>query len=344
MTSPPFISVIIPTLNRAKLLKLTLESISLQIWDKLDLVEIIVVDNGSTDDTKNICLAAGKTLTNFFYHHDAEPGLLSGRHKGIMVSSGEILCFLDDDVIINENYFENLFKLFKSHDDCHLATGPNHPTYEIEPPEWVNFLWQEAYEGKFCTWLSLLNFGNELKPIHPNFVWGLNFCIRKKTVLELEGFNPDCIPDHLQQFQGDGETGLTSKAFEKKYLAIYSPGLAVHHYITKHRLDLKYFSKRAFYQGVCNSYTMLRSGKKKRFKKNSFKNKVTSYYRTLRNLFVNKKQSPKNTFEEILVRLVKEEEKGFIFHQKHFLKNANVRNWVLRKNYWDYKLPNKGLS
>lgn len=344
MIEAPFISVIIPTLNRAKLLKHTLESISWQTWDRLDLVEIIVVDNGSTDDTKNICMEAGKALKNFSYHYDDEPGLLSGRHRGIMVSSGEILCFLDDDVVINENYFQNLFELFKSQTNCHLATGPNYPTYEVEPPDWVNFLWQETHEGKFCTWLSLLDFGNEAKPIHPNFVWGLNFCIRKKTVLEFDGFNPDCIPKHLQKFQGDGETGLTNKAFEKKYLALYTPGLALHHYISKHRLDLEYFKKRAFYQGVCNSYATLRNGKQNPSKKNTSKDKARSFYRAFKNVLANKKQNPTNMFDEIVIRLIKEEEKGFKFHQKHFFKDANVRNWVVKKNYWDYKLPTEGLS
>jgi GT2 family glycosyltransferase len=50
----------------------------------------------------------------------------------------------------------------------------------------------------------------------------------KDTLFALSGFHPDCVPANLQQFQGDGETGLSIKAREKGYRAIYQPKALLH--------------------------------------------------------------------------------------------------------------------
>ncbi len=251
------ISIIIPTLNRSIYLGELLDSLKKQ-KENSALTEIIVVDNGSTDQTKNVCIKAQKDLSHLQYYYNSEPGLLTGRHYGAELANGEILVFLDDDVILNDQYINGICETFKD-SDVQLATGPSLPKYEIEPPNWLEYFWDKASDGKYCVWLSLLDLGKEIKAIDPNFVWGLNFCIRKKTLLALGGFHPDCIPASLQRFQGDGETGLTIKAIEKNYLALYNPKLQLFHQVTKDRLTLTYFKKRAFYQGVCNSFSNIRS-------------------------------------------------------------------------------------
>ena len=64
------ISVVIPTYNRASSLRSTLESISKQSCNE-DELEIIVIDNGSTDGTKDICTKYASVLKNFIYHLSA---------------------------------------------------------------------------------------------------------------------------------------------------------------------------------------------------------------------------------------------------------------------------------
>lgn len=60
-------------------------------------------------------------------------------------------------------------------------------------------------------WLSLLDIGQDVPNIDPNYIWGLNFSIRKQTMYDCGGFHPDLVPAYLQCWQGDGETGLTKK-------------------------------------------------------------------------------------------------------------------------------------
>ncbi len=86
-------SIIIPTRNRAKELLATLQSICKQTT--LANAEIIIIDNGSTDDTAQI-VEDFRTQLPMVYDYNDIPGLLTGRHRGAEISKGEILCFLDD--------------------------------------------------------------------------------------------------------------------------------------------------------------------------------------------------------------------------------------------------------
>ncbi|RYY10148.1 MAG: glycosyltransferase family 2 protein, partial [Chitinophagaceae bacterium] len=152
--------------------------------------EVIVVDNGSTDSTKKVCESFNESVKNFIYFYDDEPGLLTGRHKGIELSTGKILCFLDDDVELNDKYIQGVLDVFSTDAEVHFATGPCLPEYEVTPPYWLDYFWVHINQGKYCFWLSLLDLGDQKLIIDPNLVFGLNFCVRKETVLKLGGFHP----------------------------------------------------------------------------------------------------------------------------------------------------------
>jgi len=86
-----FVSIIIPTFNRSDLLKRALESVSKQIF--LDY-EVIVIDDGSTDDTAKM-LQAEFPLVRYVYQENE--GVSSARNKGLNIANGEWLAFLDSD-------------------------------------------------------------------------------------------------------------------------------------------------------------------------------------------------------------------------------------------------------
>jgi len=333
------VSVIIPTLNRSDQLSKTLQSLVAQ--NSLADAEIIVVDNGSTDGTKSIVEQYSKQISCLNYAYNAMPGLLTGRHLGIALAKGDILSFLDDDVELNPAYIQNIVTLFSKNADVHFATGPNLPKYETIPPQWLESFWEKTSEGTFCSWLSLLDFGSTEKFIDQGFVWGLNFCCRKATAIELGGFHPDCIDTKLQKFQGDGETGLTNKAREKGYAALYSPGLKLYHIVPAGRLTASYFERRAFYQGVCNSFTELRKNKGTLSTNNGIIQKLKpclkNYYRKLKlKLQVSSHQTQ---LQLLLLKLERQQKEGYLFHQRKFKKEEKVRNWVLKDNFWDFNLP-----
>lgn len=337
------LSLIIPTFNRYSVLEKLLISISKQ--ETSLKFEVIVVDNGSTDKTKDVVHSFLYQIKNLEYVYDQEPGLLTGRHKGLVLAKGEILSFLDDDVELNVNYIESVVKLFDNNPGINFATGPCLPKYEIDPPSWLSYFWDSVHEGRYCAWLSLLNFGDEVKVVNPNYVFGLNFCCRKEVVFHLGGFHPDCIPENLQQFQGDGETGLTKKAIIAGMMAIYDPKLSVHHHVSKKRMTHEYFKKWAFYKGVCDSYSQLRSehfqeSYVKPSKLKLLRNKLHPVYRWIKKIYPSRKNTViPESIKNLQHELQKSTKEGYQFHQMCYYSNEKVRSWVLKENYWNYKLP-----
>src|ERR1035441_5185580 len=195
------VSIIIPTLNHDTLLMRTLESIAAVVSSK-DAVEILLVDNGSTDQTAKVFnVLKGKfPELEWRYFYDAMPGLLSGRHRGAKEAQGEILAYLDDDALLAPTWLKALKYAFRD-PRVGLVGGPSLPFYEVSPPSWVNALCREMAGGRMCGSLSLIDLGSVRKPIDPCYVWGLNFSIRKKVFHECGGFHPDCLPKSLQRYQ-----------------------------------------------------------------------------------------------------------------------------------------------
>jgi GT2 family glycosyltransferase len=90
-TSWPRVSVIIPTYNRASLVGAAIASVLDQGYPNL---ELLVIDDGSTDDTAEVVRTFG---TQVCYVHQANAGAASARNRGIELASGELVAFLDSD-------------------------------------------------------------------------------------------------------------------------------------------------------------------------------------------------------------------------------------------------------
>ena len=337
------ISIIIPTLNRANLLELAIKSFCLQNFS-LDKFEILVVDNRSVDNTKEITQTAINSFhsNRIRYIYESELGLLSGRHRGALEAKGDILVFVDDDIEADPNWLSAIYESFQN-PLVQLVGGRNLPKYESTPPEWLEYFWVEHPFGQYLGELSLLDFGEQVREIDANYVWGLNFSIRRKALFELGGFHPDCIPKHLQHFQGNGETGLTIKANQLRYKAIYQPKALVFHQVPNNRMTYEYFEKRYFYQGVCNSYTKIR-----RLGYLPISNKLSDIKYRIKSLLKRAKQMIFNhrLSEEAMLKshFLKFLELGYQFHQESVRKNPLLLDWVLKSDYWNYKLPNITLK
>ena len=104
-------SIIIPTMNNSKRLQECLVAIKKQI-QKLRDVEIIVVDNGSTED--NLSLARQYTSLVFEYHQSKSP--YPCRNLGVRKATGEYFIFLDSSCIPCEGWFEHIISFFNKQD------------------------------------------------------------------------------------------------------------------------------------------------------------------------------------------------------------------------------------
>ena len=101
------VSVVIPTYNRAVFLKEALASVLAQTYRPL---EVIVVDDGSTDETPRLI-----TRYPVVYHRKAKGGPASARNRGILFSKGELIAFLDSDDLWLPEKVEKQVAFFERH-------------------------------------------------------------------------------------------------------------------------------------------------------------------------------------------------------------------------------------
>jgi glucosyl-dolichyl phosphate glucuronosyltransferase len=202
----PYLSVLVLTHNRASLLEKALESLTMQTYPA-NLFEVVVVDNGSSDSTREVCDRFEQDILNFKYLYEPKLGLHNARHAGCKAAKGEILVYGDDDIRAFPTWLVGVAESFQE-PTVALVGGKILPEFESEPPEWVSRLWGFTPWGKSLGYYSLIDFGDEVKEISPLYVYGCNFSIRKQILLDIGGFHPDSFPKELLKFRGDGESSV----------------------------------------------------------------------------------------------------------------------------------------
>jgi glycosyltransferase involved in cell wall biosynthesis len=136
------ISVVIATRNRAALLDGSLASLRAQLG--APEIEAIVVDNGSTDTTRAVAEQHGAT-----YLFEAQPNRALARNVGIAAATGEIVLFVDDDVVLPPYFVAAHARAHAAAIFPHVVTGPiiNVPAAGVRPvPTFLN-----ASNAYFCT-------------------------------------------------------------------------------------------------------------------------------------------------------------------------------------------------
>lgn len=115
----PLVSVIIPTYNRANLLKHAVDSVLTQTYPYF---EIIIIDDGSTDHTSDV--VAQKKDPRIRYEQQSASGLpAAARNHGIRIARGAFIAFLDSDDLWLPNKLERQIALAQSHPDVGLFYG-----------------------------------------------------------------------------------------------------------------------------------------------------------------------------------------------------------------------------
>ncbi|HML73031.1 MAG TPA: glycosyltransferase [Anaerohalosphaeraceae bacterium] len=295
------VSVIIPTRNRAVSLEQTLYSLG-SIQNPGCHYEIIVVDNGSTDTTRQTVESFRNRLADLRYVYEPNPGLHNGRHRGAFEARGQVLCYLDDDVKVDPLWLKSVVETFET-TGAVLVGGKILPEYEQTPPDWVKeFVKPVGNYGYNIGQLTLIDLGEQIREIDPIYVWGANFSIRKDVLFECGGFRPDSMPKELLDLRGDGETGLSRAIKQKGYKAFYHPRAMVRHCISKDRLTVDYFCTRMFSQGISDSFTEIRNAGK-------LPNPVVS-------------------------AIWEAYQKGKMHHHQIVQNNPNLLSWITRKDYF----------
>ncbi len=138
-----FISVIVPVFNGERFLAQAISSI---ISQKLPRLEIVVVDDGSTDDTARI---AGEFGDDLIYLHQKNSGPAAARNTGLQKARGEIIAFLDADDLWPENKLSHQIDLLQRNPAAKVAMGRTQfmrlRDADAQNPEFENFSQPRVY-------------------------------------------------------------------------------------------------------------------------------------------------------------------------------------------------------
>ncbi len=280
---------------------------------------MIVVDNGSTDNTREICASYAHRIPELQYLYEETAGLHAARHRGMKAAKSDILAYGDDDIEASSTWLEGIVEAF-SDEQVVLVGGKNLPKFESDPPIWLRRMWEkERQGGRMIPYLSILDLGDEIKTISPYHVFGCNFSIRKSILLEAGGFHPDAMPPELIRYRGDGETHVSRYIANRDYKTIYNPKASVQHLVARERMTESYFYNRAFLQGISDSYADIR----RRMLRPSVK---FQYLTVIRRLF--------RLLEDVRSMRIKVKYiEGYCFHQNEVKKDSGLYEWVIKRDY-----------
>jgi glycosyltransferase involved in cell wall biosynthesis len=241
----PFVSVIVPTFNRAGTLRMTVDRLLAQSYPA-DRFEIVIVDNGSTDNTQQVIEALSAGATNVRSMVEKRRGAHFARNTGAMAARGIILYFTDDDMLPDPAMLETIVTAFSPGSHVGSATGRILPVWETEPPRWVLEHCRNAL-------LSLNDRGQAtiVSDDDPG-VFSCHQAILREAFMTAGGFNPDT---NAEKFTGDNETGLNIKVRKLGYRFAYVGGSVTQHMIPASRMTQRYLNSRFADQGFCDSYT-----------------------------------------------------------------------------------------
>jgi glycosyltransferase involved in cell wall biosynthesis len=332
------ITVAIPTLARPRLAIEALNSV-LDLGSRRDH-EVLILDNGCSEElATEVGAIASRHQAPVRYIPVREIGLHSGRHEAARQAQGDIVAYLDDDVVVQPGWLDGIAGAFDDQ-QVHLVGGRCLPRYESTPPSWLELLWKRSPDGTlFCSSLSLVDPGTEARDIDPAYIFGANFAIRKSTLFELGGFHPDGLPWELRRFRGDGETAVARAASLRKLRAWYSPDATLLHFVPTERMTQGYLERRAHLDGISASFAACRQSSRHATGDVTSWKVMTLARRLLATSSMRLRRRPDSGTSRLEDAMADAFVAGYEYHQGQMRRDPLVRAWVERADFWDASVP-----
>lgn len=174
------VSIIVPVYNAANYLQDTIQSVCQQSYKN---IELILYNDGSTDESKKICLDAQKKDDRIIVINKPNRGPAISRNEGIEIASGKFIVFVDSDDTINKEFIEKALLCARETDSDFVMCG-----YEKRYPDRSEFVYEQTKHY----------IKNELSDVLPRFVercliQGPCWKLFKKSIIKKNGivFQPE---------------------------------------------------------------------------------------------------------------------------------------------------------
>ena len=234
------LSIIVPTKNRCELVRDLLNSLEKLRGLTRIKPNIILGDNASTDSTWKMLEARKASFpTELMPLHVSSPGKSAVLNEAIRRSSGEVLAFLDDDVIVDESWLEEIEVFFQNSPDTYVGQGIIRTTARDSLDPEVRRLLQ-----RYRT-IPQLEFSSDIGDLHS--LNGANIAVRR-TVFDRVGYFDERLGPGASGTSEDVE--LAQRIREADIKIAYMNRAIVYHRVDRERLTEKYFKQTHWRQGA----------------------------------------------------------------------------------------------
>lgn len=236
------ISLIICCYNSKDRLKETLTHIINQKDHEHFSVELVVVDNNSTDNTAQFTSNFLKNKKDDVFFDwkivsEPKPGLMNARYKGIESSKYDLLIFCDDDNWLDSYYLDKSLKIMSENTNIGALGGKGKAVCEIKEPKWFAEKQNSYACGEQATKTGYVN--------NRGYLWGAGLVTRKSIFNELKqkNFKSFLIGRNGNSLGSGDDSEICKWILLLGYDLYYDSSLQFSHYITKNRLTKDYFVK-----------------------------------------------------------------------------------------------------
>jgi len=242
---PRVLSIIVCTYNRAKLLRDCLDSLVYQTINH-DLIEIIIIDNNSTDNTKSIIKNYEEKYAFIKGYFEPLQGHASARNKGYRNSKCEYVAYIDDDCIADKQWCAKIVKTFQNLEQPPTAVGGKIlPRYETNPPKWFYDELEIRSKGNTPHFLD--------GPSAKNGFSGANMAIKRSFLEQAGGFSTNYGIVNGKLIMGE-DTELFHRLYLINPYFWYDPEIVVFHWVPKSSMKLFFRIKRSYISGKSWAY------------------------------------------------------------------------------------------
>lgn len=247
------LTVTICTYNRAALLPRALKSVVTQTFDdEDDEIEILVIDNGSTDDTREVVASWQRRDARIRYVIERTPGISHARNRAMREARGEYLAFVDDDAWADEKWLTSLLKpmaTVKPAPAC--VVGPVSLVWEGKRPDW--------FPARFESLLCSYRMGEASRFLKPGeYLLTTNSLFHRPTLLKLGGMRTD-LGHKRNALIGGEDNDVFNRLLAGGHSVYYEATANVFHPVPKERQTKKFLLRRLFWDGAAQPLFEARS-------------------------------------------------------------------------------------
>ena len=233
------LTVLIATYNGARTLPRVLTACC-QLESPEGGWKLVIVDNASTDQTKEIIASFSQQLP-LTYRYEPRQGKSIALNTGLSSIEGDLVVFTDDDVLPQANWLRQIRSTADSQPSFALFGGPILPKWELPPEEWI------------LEWVPLsptfaILYPAQEGPRDPRLIFGPNMTIRADIFRHGHRFDETLGPKGSQYDMGD-ETEFNVRLAKAGFKAWHCPDAVVYHMIRSFQMTQGWVLERAIHYG-----------------------------------------------------------------------------------------------